>query len=135
MSFWLICLPREDIERCVSIGTIGLGRPQGISKVRQGDGVVCLITKEKPWKVLAIGSATSDYYVDEKPVFRKQGTFIDRFDFTAETLNPEPSFAELIDRLNFLRKKESWPAYFKSGIVRLTDADWRVFMDHSKVSV
>lgn len=123
------------MEHCVSIGTIGLGRPQGISKVREGDGVVCVITKEKPWRIVAIGRATSDYYVDEQPVFRKQGTFIDRFNFRAEKLNPEPSFAELIERLDFITKKESWPAYFKSGIVRLTDADWHVLAEHTNVTV
>ena len=135
MNSWLICLPREDMEHCIRIGTIGLGRPQGISKVQAGEGVVCIITKEKPWKIAAIGKASSDYYVDEKPIFRKEGTFIDRFDFSAKKLNPEPSFADLIDQLAFITKKESWPAYFKSGIVRLNEADWKVLSEHAKSRV
>lgn len=126
MNYWLICLPREDMTHCISIGIFGLGRRQTISNVKEGDKVACVITKEKSgWKVIGLGEATSDYYADDKDVFKKPGSFIDRFNFRAENLNPEISFVDVLDKLSFITKPEYWPVYFKTGIVKMSAADWQ----------
>jgi hypothetical protein len=124
VNYWLVCLPREDLLHCIDIGVFGLGRRQTISNVHKGDLVGFLVTKEKPWKLVSVGRATSDYYVDDKNVFKKPGSFVDRFNFTATLLNPEVPFSEIIGKLSFISKPEYWPAYFKTGIVKLSAADW-----------
>lgn len=72
MNYWLICLPRKDLERCIDGGVFGLARRQAISSVRQGDKIVCCAGKGD-WKLIAVGDATSDYYIDDEPVFLKEG--------------------------------------------------------------
>ncbi|MGH9552867.1 MAG: hypothetical protein ACRD3W_26035 [Terriglobales bacterium] len=129
MNHWVICLPREDLEHCIAIGTIGLGREQTINKVKKGDSVACVVTKEKPWKIIAVGNAGTDYYVDNSPVFKKSGSFIDRFDLSAARLQPETNFFELIDRLDLITKTEYWSVYFKSGIAKLSDHDWQILSE------
>lgn len=126
MSNWLICLPREDMEHCVRVGVFGLKRKNVISQVQNGDRVACVVTREKEWKLIALGETISDYYLDDSNVFLQQGGFVDRFKFKASKLKPEVSMADLIPKLDFIKKPEYYAAYFKNGIVRLTDTEWNV---------
>jgi len=64
MNHWIICLPREDMEHCIKLGTFGLNRKHTLGQVKAGDKVACYITKES--KIIALGEATSDYYLDDK---------------------------------------------------------------------
>jgi hypothetical protein len=123
MNYWLICLPREDLVHCAKVGTFGLTRKHILAKVQSGDKLVCLAGKGD-WKFLADGETTSDYYVDDKQVFLKEGHFIDRFDFKATFLSKELDLMSIIDQLSFVTKIEYWAVYFRSGIVKISEKDW-----------
>jgi len=120
----MLALPRADLEHCIQVGTFGLSRSHTIKNVKAGDKVICCATKE--WTILAVGEATTDYYVDDKPVFLRAGTFIDRFDFRVRLLSKqeELAFKPLIATMEFIKKKEYWPVYFKVGIVKITGSDF-----------
>lgn len=124
MSNWIVCLPREDISHCLKISIFGLSRSHTISKVRDGDNVAFVVTKEKPWKLVALGKATGDYYVDDSQVFKKTGTFPDRFRFNAQGFQTEPDFQSLVPELDVVTQPQYWPVYFKMGILEVSDADW-----------
>lgn len=126
VSNWLVCLPREDMEHCVKVGVFGLKRKNVISQVQSGDRVACIVTREKDWKLIALGETVSDYYLDDSSIFLQPGSFVDRFKFKATKLKPEISFADLISKMDFIKKPEYYSAYFKNGIVKLTDKEWSV---------
>lgn len=84
MNYWIIALPREDMEHCIKVGTFGLNRKHVMGKVQKGDKVVCYVTKD--CHVIALGETTSDYYMDTKKKFLSEGLFPDRFDFKATNL-------------------------------------------------
>jgi hypothetical protein len=60
MNYWIISLPRPDMEHCIQIGTFGLNRKYIIGAAKPSDKVACYITKEN--KIIAIGEITSNYY-------------------------------------------------------------------------
>jgi hypothetical protein len=62
MNYWLLCLPREDIENCMRKGTFGLQRKYILERVAKGYKVVCCAGKGD-WKILGLGTTISDYYV------------------------------------------------------------------------
>lgn len=125
MNYWLICLPREDLEHCMRMGTFGLGRKHILGHVVTGDGVVCCAGKGD-WKIIGQGTAISDYYVDAKKIFLKDGTFPDRFDFKAEKLPNERQvdLISLIDQLSFVGNLAYWAVFFRNGIVKISKQDW-----------
>jgi len=127
MNYWLICLPREDLEHCMKIGTFGLGRKHVLGHVAKGDPVVCCAGKGE-WKIIGLGSTTSDYYVDDKQVFLKEGYFPDRFDFKADKLGAdrEPDVMQIIDKLSFVKDLAYWAVFFRNGIVRMSKQDWEL---------
>ncbi len=53
MNYWLLCLPREDLEHCMRKGTFGLSRKCRIGHVRIGDRVVCCAGKGD-WKIIGL---------------------------------------------------------------------------------
>ncbi len=69
----------------MKVATFGLPRKHILGSVTKGDLIVCCAGKGD-WKIIGLGAATSDYYVDDKIVFLKEGYFPDRFDFKAEKL-------------------------------------------------
>ncbi|HNB23413.1 MAG TPA: hypothetical protein PKZ32_13380 [Candidatus Melainabacteria bacterium] len=121
----MLALPRADLEHCIKVGTFGLSRSHTIKNVKAGDKVVCCATKE--WSILALGEATTVYYVDDKPVFLRAGIFIDRFDFRVKVLRKEEelAFKPLIAEMEFIKKKEYWPVHFKVGITKITERDFQ----------
>jgi predicted RNA-binding protein len=123
-NYWIIALPREDMEHCIKIGTFGLNRKQIIGKVKKGDKIACYVTKE--CKIIALGEATSDYYLDDKKIFKADGLFPDRFDFKATLVGPENemSVKSIIDDLSFVTNKYYWSVYFRNGIVKIPNTDW-----------
>lgn len=124
MSYWIVSLPREDMENCIRIGTFGLGRKHSISRVKAGDRVICCSTKE--WKILGVGDVTSDYYVDTTPIFLKPGAFPDRFDFKGEVIHAakQADFKDLLPVLKCVKKLDAWPVYFRNGITEIGEEDW-----------
>ncbi len=128
MNYWLLCLPREDLERCIKVGTFGLSRKHILGHVQEGDAVACCAGKGD-WKIVALGSATSNYYVDDKKIFLKEGFFPDRFNFDAESLDPEIDLMAVIDRLSFVTNMAYWAVYFRNGIVKMSKADWDAIND------
>jgi len=127
MNYWLICLPRADMEHCMKVGTFGLSRKNVISNVQKGDAVVCCAGKGD-WKVVGTGHTTGDYYVDDKRTFLKDGYFPDRFDFQAKKLSKDAELdvMSLLDQLSFVKDLAYWAVFFRNGIVRLSKDDWNL---------
>ena len=80
------------------------------------------------WKVVGLGSATTDYYVDDAKIFLKDGCFPDRFDFTVEKLPKEREIEimSIIDKLSFVTNLAYWAVFFRNGIVGMSKQDWDV---------
>lgn len=133
MRYWLLSLPREDMEHCMKVGVFGLRRKHTIGNVRSGDKIACYITKE--YKVIALGEATSDYYLDDEKVFRTEGHFIDRFKFKAPKLAPELNFMDVIDQLSFIKNIAYWSVYLRNGIVEMSAKDWDLLSKTADKSV
>lgn len=127
MNYWLVCLPRDDMLHCMKVGTFGLGRKHIIGSVAVGDAIVCCAGKGD-WKIIALGHAISDYYVDLSAVFLKDGVFPDRFDFESVKLKPEfeLDLMAIIDKLGFVTNIVYWAVYFRNGIVKLSEQDWEL---------
>jgi hypothetical protein len=136
MNYWLLCLPREDIEHCMKIGTFGLSRKHILGKVATGDAVVCCAGKGD-WKIIGTGATTSNYYVDDKKLFLKDGYFPDRFDFTAETLPRarEVDVKSIIDQLSFVKDLAYWAVFFRNGVVAISKQDWELISKEISTSV
>lgn len=125
MSCWLLCLPRKDMEHCMTEGVFGLSRKHILGGVRKGDQIVCCAGKGD-WKIIGCGAATTDYYVDDKKVFLKDGYFPDRFDFKAEMFpsGDEIDVIQSIDQFTFVKNVAYWAVFFRNGIVKLSKQDW-----------
>jgi predicted RNA-binding protein len=124
MRYWMLSLPREDMTHCIKLGTFGLARKYVLGRVAEGDGIVCCASKE--WKIIALGKATSGYYMDDRKIFLRDGSFPDRFDFQAEWLSDgqEIDLMKIIDKLSFVTNLAYWSVYFRSGIVEISGKDW-----------
>ena len=67
MKFWLIALPRADIEHCIKKGVFGMRRKHVLGNVKPGDKVGCYITRGVPvWLVDKCGSPAFDFAVTGK---------------------------------------------------------------------
>lgn len=130
LNYWIVALPREDMEHCISVGTIGLNSKQSMGSIEPGDQIVCCATKEKPWKILGLGEATSSFYVDDKPIFKKSGGFWYRFDFKILAKQLEADFQVLVEDFSFVTNPAYWPVYFKGSIKRITKDDWAMIKSH-----
>lgn len=126
MNYWLIALPREDMEHCIKVGVFGAHRKHSIGNVQKGDKVACYITKES--KIIALGEATSSYYMDDKKIFKSDGSFPDRFDFKAALLGVENEvdFKSMVDDLQFITNKFYWTVYLRTGISHMRQKDWEL---------
>jgi hypothetical protein len=135
MNYWLLCLPREDLEHCMSKGTFGLSRKHILGGAAKGDAVVCCAGKGD-WKIIGLGSAISDYYVDDTKIFLKDGFFPDRFDFKADQLPKERELdiISIIDQLSFVKNLAYWAVFFRNGIVRMSKQDWELICQKTKGS-
>lgn len=133
MNYWLLSLPREDMEHCIKVGTFGSQRKGVLGRVQKGDKVACYVTKE--CKVIALGEALSDYYMDDKKIFKASGVFPDRFDFKASLLgsNNEIDFKTMVDDLGFITNKIYWTVYLRSGIAQMSHQDWNLVQTRNKV--
>lgn len=132
MNYWILSLPRPDMETCVRVGTFGLTRKYILGRVQEGDKVACYVTKE--YKIIALGEVTQGYYLDVEPLFKAEGTFPDRFDFKAEKLDPELDFMTLIDQMSFIKNLAYWSVYFRNGIVQISKDDWASIVQRTKTA-
>jgi hypothetical protein len=123
MNYWLICLPRPDLEHCIESHVFGLGRKNLIGSVRAGDKIVCCAGKGD-WSVIATGEATSDYYFDDAKVFLKKGSFFDRFNFDADLVENELDIKSVLEEISFVTNLAFWAVYFRNGIAKMTKSDW-----------
>jgi len=129
----MLCLPRQDIEHCIKIGTFGLERHNIIAKVAAEDKIVCCASKGE-WKILAVGHATSDYYVDTETVFLKPGLFPDRFNFTAQRLPAEVDLLPLLDQLGFVTNLSYWAVFFRNGMAKMSKEDWELIAHQTAIN-
>jgi hypothetical protein len=135
MNYWLVCLPREDLEHCMRKGTFGLARKHILGSVSKDDAVACCAGKGD-WKIIGLGSATSDYYVDDAKIFLKEGYFPDRFDFAADKLprEREVDLMSIIDDLSFVTNVAYWAVFFRNGIVKMSKQDWELICKKAEVA-
>lgn len=114
------------MEHCITIGTFGLNRKHTLGKVRVGDKVACYVTKES--KIIALGEAVSDYYIDDNKIFKEDSLFPDRFEFQVKSLpkDQEIDFRSMVDDLQFITNKFYWTVYLRSGIAKITQHDWNI---------
>ncbi len=131
MNYWIICLPRLDMEHCIKQKVFGLGRKNLISSVMQGDKIACCAGKGD-WKIIAIGESTSDYYVDDQDVFLKKGNYPDRFSFEATSLQKEFDIKTIMEDLSFVTNLAFWAVYFRNGIAKISEADWKMIQKKCK---
>lgn len=126
LKYWIIALPREDMEHCIKVGTFGKNRKSPLDKVERGDGVVCYITKER--KIIAIGEVTEGYYLDDSAIFKKEGVFPDRIRFKARQFDgkDEFDFISIIDKLQLVTNIAHWSVYLRTGFVQISQADWNL---------
>lgn len=127
MNYWLLSLPREDMEQCIKVGTFGLSRKHILGHVEKNDAVACCAGKGD-WKIIATGTVTSAYYMNDSKIFLKDGLFPDRFDFKAEKFSKANEFdlISIIDKLSFVTNLAYWSVYFRNGIVKLSNSDWEL---------
>lgn len=122
MQYWIICLPREDIVHCMSIGRFGRNQKWIMGRVRKGDKLACIASRD--WKIIGLGEITSEYYLDDSPCFLKEGLFPDRFDFEADILDKELDLIQVLDKLTFIKNLAYWAVHFRNGIVQISESDW-----------
>ena len=139
MNYWFLCLPRADMEQCMAVGTFGLNRKFILGQVAEGDKVICCAGRGD-WKIIGYGTASSNYYVDDRKIFLSDGLFPDRFDFTATKLSTakELDVKSIIDQLGFVKDLAYWAVFFRNGIVKMSKLDWDLIGDqigctHSRV--
>jgi predicted RNA-binding protein len=122
VSYWLISLPRPDMEHCIKKGIFGMTRKYVLGKIQPGDKLGCYVTKE--CKIIALGETTSAHYLDNEPVFLREGHFFERFNFEAQRLEIEIDFKPLIDKVDFIKNLAYWSVYLSRSIVQITEKDW-----------
>jgi predicted RNA-binding protein len=127
MRYWIIALPRADMEHCIRIRTFGLKRKFLLGNVSPGDKVACYTTGER--KVIALGEVTAPYYVDDTKIFKADAVFPDRFDFMAKPLAKEAEIdlMPLVEKLSFIKSPAHWSVYLRVGIAEMSEKDWKVF--------
>lgn len=132
-NYWIIALPRDHMEHCIQIGKFGLNRKHVLGRVCDGDKVACYITKEH--KIIALGEVTRSYYLDDSKVFKAEGVFPDRFNFSAKHLGAtgELDFMTVIDKMGFIKNLAYWSAYFRNGIVGISETDWNTISEKQKL--
>jgi predicted RNA-binding protein len=123
INHYIIVLPRIDMEHCIKHQVFGKNSSQIISKIKKGDKIACYITGE--CKFIALGEATSDYYLDDKKIFKAEGLFPDRFNFKAKLLEDnELEVKKIVNDLDFVTRKEYWSVYFRTGPKKISQKDW-----------
>lgn len=130
MNYWLIALPRERLEFCITNGIFGLNRKYILPKVQKSDKVLFYATKYQ--KIIAVGEVTEPYHLDDTPVFTdyklfsRNDVYPDRIRFTARKLEPEIDFIQLIDKMSFIKSLANWQIHFRSAILQIAESDWKV---------
>jgi predicted RNA-binding protein len=123
MKYWIVSLPREDTEHCLKIGTFGRSQKHVLGKVQEGDKLAFYVTKDR--KIVAHGTVTKPYYYDEKKIFKAEGVFPHRFDFTAKKLDQEAEFMRIIDKMSFITNLAFWSVYLRLGLKEISADDWK----------
>lgn len=120
----------------MNIGTFGLERKHAIGHVKTGDPIICCAGKGD-WKIIGLGAAVSDYYIDDRRIFLKEGIFPDRFDFKAEKIatSQEIDLMSIIDQLSFVKDLAYWAVFFRNAIVKMSRKDWELISNVATNSV
>lgn len=124
MNYWMLCLPRPDMEHCIKIGSYGLKRALVINNVKADDKLVLYVSRE--CKVIALGTVTKGFYRSSRPVFRAAGNFDFRFDFQSIKTDPELDFKTLLDKLPLTKDSRNWGGRLRMGIANISSADWSI---------
>lgn len=123
MNCWILCLPREDMNHCIKIGTFGGTKKGSMGKVKKGDKLIFYVTKD--CKVIGTGEATSDYYMDDTPMFKAEGAYPDRFLFKMnKKAQPEIDIKGIVDNLEFITNKAYWSVFFRMSFRQCPQKDY-----------
>lgn len=124
MNHWIISMPREDMLHCIDIRTYGKNRKWVLGRVKPGDAVACVASRE--WKILALGEFTSELFLDDEPVFKSEGVFPFRVNFNAKLLPAQKQIEikPIILEFSIVRSPSYWGAYFKASPTQITKGDW-----------
>jgi predicted RNA-binding protein len=129
VRYWIISLPREDMANCMLKGIFGFKRSLKLSRVKEGDGVICYVSKES--KVIGFGTVVKPYYKSNSKVFLAEGAFEHRFDVRTETLTGELDFRTLIDEMHFIDNPSHWGLYLRLGIAEIPKRDWDLIKERA----
>lgn len=132
MNYWIVALPRPDMERCLEIGTFGMNYAYLLGRVQPGDKIV-FIASRREWQVMAFGEVVKGHYVSSKRVFLSNaGVFEHRIDFEAKTLplKSELDFRTIVHRLSFIGNAVKWGPYFMHAIREMAEKDWTYIRSH-----
>lgn len=124
MKYWLISLPREDMEHCIKVGVFGMNKKGSLGAVKEDDGIVCYVTKER--KIIGLGKVTEPYYMDDSKIFLKDGLFPDRINIAFKKLTNDVDFIQLLDQFEFITNIAYWSVYLRSGFTQITKKDWEL---------
>jgi hypothetical protein len=110
------------MEHCIKIGRFGKRDSRVICGVKEGDKVVCYVTREV--KVIAFGEVTKGFYKGRDRVFLADGLFENRFDFMAKLVHPEIQLRSLVEKLALANYGNgSWGPVLRLGIAKMPNQD------------
>lgn len=132
VRYWIISLPREDMANCMRKGTFGFKRSLKLSRVNEGDGVICYVSKES--RIIGFGKVVKPYYKGNSKVFLAEGSFEHRFDVQVEKLKRELDFKALIDDMHFIDNPAHWGLYLRLGIAEIPKRDWDLIQDRASAA-
>lgn len=126
MNYWILALPRTDMETCMNTGIFGMSYPYLLGRVQINDKIICCASKE--WKVIGLGHVTRPHHVGHSKIFNKNGDFPERIGFVADPLqsHEELDFRKIIPRLSFIATPEKWGPYFMHPIRQIAREDWQL---------
>lgn len=127
MRYWLIAIPRQDLNRCLELGVFGRSSKNKFLGVEPGDKLAFYVTGE--YTIAALGWVTEGYFFDSSDIFHRQGDFPHRIRFAAKQLIEPIEFKPLVTKFRFIRKPEYWPAYIRRGFAELFEEDWALIAE------
>jgi len=123
---WLFVASRDNWIYCVESKSFGLETRPGILKPAEiGDPCVAYVTRESIFA--GIGQISSPYYYDNETIVWADHTYPHRVGIEID-LDFENSVdvRSLVERLDFITKKDNWQVYFYGGAVRIPVSDFEV---------
>jgi hypothetical protein len=137
--YWIVVASKNHVMHGVSLGIAqaGHGKRFGLSRMHEGDGIVCYspkVTNEggEPLKSFtALGYILDEeiYQVEESPDFKP---FRRRVKYVATR---DVETAPLVNDLNFIRNKKAWGYVMRFGLVEIPEGDFNLIAEKMGVKI